>query len=250
MPSNNVALITGASRGIGAETAKLFARQGFAVCINYLSNVAAAESVRQEISKAGGRCIVVQADVSASEDVERLFEALDAQLGRLSVLVNNAAILRPQSKFADISESRFMEMLKTNVLSTFLCCKEASKRMSLKGGGIGGSIVNISSRAAVSGAPNEYVDYAASKGAIDTLTRGLAAELASEGIRVNGVRPGFIHTEMHASGGESNRLERLKSNIPLQRGGQPSEVAEAVLWLASMHASFVTGSFIDVAGGL
>lgn len=250
MNTHKVVMITGASRGVGAASARLFAAQGYAVCVNYLKNNIAAEQVRDQILAHGGRCITVQADVYKSDDVRRLFETVDRELGRLSVLVNNAAILQYQCRMEDISEQRFSEVLLTNVMSCFLCSKEAVKRMSTKYGGAGGTIINVSSSASKSGSPNEYIDYAASKGAVDTLTRGLALEVAAEGIRVNGVRPGLIYTEMHASGGEPARVDRLKSKIPLQRGGQPEEVAEAILWLATEKSSFVTGSFIDTCGGL
>jgi NAD(P)-dependent dehydrogenase (short-subunit alcohol dehydrogenase family) len=250
MSSNKVAIITGSSRGIGAETAKLFAEHGYAVCINYISNEAAAENIKNEILQNGGRCISVKADVSNSGEVTRLFETVDLEFGGVSVLVNNAAILKNQCSLVEISDERFTEVLRVNVMSCFLCCKEAIKRMSTKNGGVGGVIINVSSGASKSGSPNEYIDYAASKGAVDTLTRGLALEVAAEGIRVNAVRPGLIYTDMHASGGEPNRVERLKSKIPLRRGGKPKEVAEAILWLASEKSSFVTGSFIDPAGGL
>jgi NAD(P)-dependent dehydrogenase (short-subunit alcohol dehydrogenase family) len=250
MNTHKIALITGASRGIGAATAKLFAKNGYAVCINYLSNSLAAEAVKNEILQAGGRCITVKADVSIASDVKKLFETIDLELGCLSVLVNNAAILHHQSRLEDITEERFNQVLKVNVTSCFLCCKEALKRMSTQHGGAGGAIVNVSSGASKSGSPNEYIDYAASKGAVDTLTKGLAIEVAAEGIRVNCVRPGLIYTDMHASGGEPERVDRLKSKIPMQRGGYPLEVAEAIFWLASENASFTTGSFIDVSGGL
>lgn len=250
MRSDKVVIITGASRGIGAETAKLFAENGYAVCINYISNDMAAEKVKKEILESNGHCITVKADVSISAEVVRLFETVDLELGCVSVLINNAAILKTQCRMVEITEERFNEVFRTNVMSCFLCSKEAIKRMSKKNGGTGGVIVNVSSGASKSGSPNEYVDYAVSKGAVDTLTRGLALEIASEGIRVNAVRPGFIYTEMHASGGEPNRIERLKSKIPLQRGGYPKEVAEAIFWLATEKSSFVTGSFIDIAGGL
>lgn len=250
MSLTKVAIITGSSRGIGAATAKLFAENGYAVCINYIANDAAAKKVQNEIMQSGGRCIAVKANVAIYHDVVRLFDVVDRQLGPVSVLVNNAAILKSHCRLDEITEARFLEVLQTNVMSCFLCCKEAVKRMSLKYGGAGGTIVNVSSGASKSGSPNEYIDYAASKGAVDTLTRGLALEVAAEGIRVNAVRPGLIFTEMHASGGEPNRVERLQSNIPLQRGGQPKEVAEAIFWLASDKSSFVTGSFIDPAGGV
>lgn len=250
MTVEKIAIVTGSGRGIGAETAKMLAENGFAVCINYVSDQVSADKVKNEILQMGARCISVKADVSNSSDVSRLFETVDRELGRVSVLVNNAAILRQQCRLVDITEQRFSEILQTNVMSCFLCCKEAVKRMSTKNGGSGGVIVNVSSNAAKTGSPNEYVDYAASKGAVDTLTRGLALEVAAEGIRVNAVRPGLIYTEMHASGGEPGRVDRLKSKIPLQRGGEAKEVAETIFWLASEKSSFVTGSFIDVVGGL
>lgn len=250
MNSPKVAIITGASRGIGAETAKLFAKNGYAVCINYRANKAAAEEVAQDITQAGGTCILVQADISNGRDIKQLFERVDRELGRVSVLVNNAAILKTQARLEDISEERINEIFKLNVTGSFLCCKEAVKRMSTKHGGVGGAIVNVSSGAAKTGSPNEYIDYAASKGALDTLTRGLALEVAAEGIRVNGVRPGLVYTEMHADGGEPGRVDRLKTKIPMQRGGKSIEIAEAILWLASDKASYATGYFIDVAGGL
>lgn len=250
MTFNKIAIITGSSRGIGAETAKLFARNGYTVCINHVANDAAAEKTKDEILKMGGQCISVKADVSIASEVARLFDTVDAELGPVSVLVNNAGILKDQCRMTEISEARFEQVFRTNVMSCFLCCKEAVKRMSTQNGGTGGAIVNVSSGASKSGSPNEYVDYAASKGAVDTLTRGLALEVADEGIRVNAVRPGLIHTEMHASGGEPHRVDRLKTRIPMQRGGEPEEVAEAIFWLASDKASFVTGSFIDPAGGL
>lgn len=250
MNHNKVAIITGASRGIGAATARLFAAQGYAVCINYLNNQVAAEKVQSDILQQGGKCITVQADVSQPDDVHRLFAAVDKELGKISVLVNNAAILQQQCRMEDISAQRFSEVLLTNVMSCFLCSQQAVKRMSRLHGGAGGAIVNVSSVAARTGSPNEYTDYAASKGAVDTLTRGLALEVAAEGIRVNCVRPGLIYTDMHASGGEPGRVDRLKSKIPLQRGGHPEEVAEAIFWLATDKSSFVTGTFIDTNGGL
>jgi len=250
MAFSKVVIVTGGSRGIGAETAKLFAQHGYAVCINYLANDEAAENLKRKIIQSGGQCIAIKADVSKEQDVKRLFETVDTELGCISVLVNNAAILKTQCRLDEISAERFSEILNVNVMSCFLCSKEAVKRMSRKYGGVGGAIVNVSSGAAKSGSPNEYIDYAASKGAMDTLTRGLALEVAAEGIRVNGVRPGLIYTDMHASGGEPGRVDRLKSKIPLQRGGEAREIAEAIFWLASDKSSFVTGSFIDAAGGL
>lgn len=250
MANPNVVVITGGSRGIGAETARLFARHGYDVCLNYVENDAAAERVRSDILALGVRCLAVKADVSKADEVANLFRRVDQELGTLRVLVNNAAILNTQARLVDISPERFGNVLQKNVMSCFLCCKEAVQRMSTRQGGAGGSIVNVSSMAAKSGSPNEYVDYAASKGAVDTLTRGLALEVAAEGIRVNAVRPGLIYTEMHALGGEPARVDRLKSRIPLQRGGQPSEVAEAIVWLASDKSSFATGTLLDLAGGL
>jgi len=250
MEINKVALVTGGGRGIGASAVKLLAHEGYAICINYVSDQESATTLQQEVESFGVKCIVVQADVSIEKDVERLFNTVDRELGALNVLVNNAGILKQQSRMEDISAERFSAILQTNVMSCFLCSKAAVKRMSTRYGGLGGSIVNVSSGAAKSGSPNEYVDYAASKGAMDTLTRGLAMEVADEGIRVNGVRPALIYTEMHASGGEAGRVDRLSKNIPLKRGGEPHEVAEAIVWLASDKSSFVTGSFIDTTGGL
>ncbi|WP_461535289.1 SDR family oxidoreductase [Spongorhabdus nitratireducens] len=248
--NTKVVLITGSSRGIGAATARLFAQKGFSVCINYKSNRNAAEALKHEIHQLGVKCIAVQADVSDEDQVIRLFETVDESLGTLSVLVNNAAILRPQSRLMDMSADRINEILSANVTSAFLCSREAVKRMSSQQGGTGGSIINVSSVASRTGSPNEYIDYAASKGAMDTLTRGLATEVAAEGIRVNCVRPGLIYTDMHADGGEPDRVDRLASKLPMQRGGQPAEVAEAIYWLASDKSSFATGNFIDLAGGL
>lgn len=250
MSKSKVVLVTGGGRGIGAATSRLFASKGYAVCINYKSNSTAAETLAQEINSAGGKCIIAQADVSDENDVLRLFERIDHKLGILSVLVNNAGILRQQSRLEDMSAARINTVLLNNVTSYFLCCREAVKRMSTLHDGNGGVIVNVSSGASRSGSPNEYIDYAASKGAIDTLTKGLSLEVASEGIRVNCVRPGLIHTEMHADGGEPERIERLKSIIPLQRGGKPEEVAEAIYWLSSEKSSFSTGNYLDLAGGL
>ncbi|MCI5105908.1 MAG: SDR family oxidoreductase [Pseudomonadales bacterium] len=248
--TNRIALITGASRGIGAATARLFAARGYAVCINYRSRREAAEAVQADIEAAGGRCVLIQADVSVEAEVIRLFQQLDEQLGALDCLVNNAGILHPQSKLLAMTAERINEVLSANVTGSFLCAREAVKRMSTSEGGRGGSIVNVSSMAAIKGSPNEYIDYAASKGAVDSMTRGLALEVAAEGIRVNAVRPGLIYTDIHADGGEPGRVDRLKDKIPLQRGGQPEEVAEAIWWLASDRSAFVTGSFIDLSGGL
>lgn len=250
MKQEKVALITGASRGIGAETAKLLASKGYAVCVNYRTDHDAAEQVADQIRAMGGRCITAQADVSQADDVEALFARVDQELGTLTVLVNNAAILQSQCRLDEMTAERVNHILSVNVTSCFLCCKAAVLRMSTRHGGQGGTIVNVSSGAARSGSPNEYIDYAASKGAMDTLTKGLSLEVAAEGIRVNGVRPGLIYTEMHASGGEPGRVDRLKSKIPMQRGGEAHEIAEAIYWLTSEKSSFSTGSFIDLAGGL
>ncbi len=250
MNNKKVAIITGSGRGIGAATAMLFATNGYAVCVNYKSNASAANAVAEEIKASGGTCIAVQADVSLEDDVTRLFDTVDYQLGVVSVLVNNAGILRKQTRLEDISADRINTILINNVTGYFLCCREAVKRMSTRHGGVGGVLVNVSSGAARTGSPNEYIDYAASKGAIDTLTKGLSVEVAAENIRVNCVRPGLIHTDMHADGGEPERVERLKSKIPIQRGGQPIEVAEAIYWLASDKSSFATGNFLDLTGGL
>ena len=249
MNNPKVALITGSSRGIGAQTAKLFAQNGYAIVLNYQHSQEAADELQKEITNLGVTCIAVKADVPNESDVSALFSAAD-KLGTLSVLVNNAGILNTQAKLEDISVDRFKQVLEVNVLSCFLCTKEAVKRMSIKYGGTGGTIVNVSSGAAKTGSPHEYTDYAASKGAMDTFTIGTAKEYAAEGIRINAVRPGLIYTDMHASGGEPNRVDRLKQNLPLKRGGETHEVAEAILWLASDKSSFVTGSFIDTTGGL
>lgn len=248
--NKKVALITGASRGIGAETAKLFAQHGYAVCINYHQDVLAAQSVEREIIEAGGDCLLVQADISDSLQVAKLFAQVKEKLGVISVLVNNAGILQPQTKITELTPERINTIFKVNVTDSFLCCIEAVKHMAYNHHGQGGAIINVSSMAAITGSPNEYIDYAASKGALDTLTKGLAKEVATEGIRVNAVRPGLIYTQMHKDGGEAHRVDRLKAKIPLGRGGQPLEVAQAIYWLASDAASFTTGSFIDVAGGM
>jgi NAD(P)-dependent dehydrogenase (short-subunit alcohol dehydrogenase family) len=239
-----IVIITGASRGIGAATAIQLGGQDYQVCVNYRVNKPAATMVVETIVKQGGHAFAYQADVSQEQEVIKLFNAVDRTFGPVTHLVNNAGILFPQSKLIDMSAERINAMLTTNVTSYFLCCREALKRM-LRGG----AIVNVSSGAARSGSPHEYIDYAASKGAIDTLTKGLSVEVAALGIRVNGVRPGFIHTDMHADGGEPKRIERLSPQIPLQRGGTAQEVANCISWLLSEQASYVTGSIMDVTGG-
>jgi len=246
---DNVIIITGSSRGIGAATARLAAEQGFAVCVNYLTHEQAAEAVVTEITSKGGKAIAVRADVSQEKEVTALFEATDKQLGTVSALVNNAGILETQMRVDEMNAARLNRIFVTNITSCFLCAKEAVRRMSTKYGGRGGAIVNVSSAASRLGSAGEYVDYAASKGAIDTLTIGLAHEVGGEGIRVNAVRPGFIYTDIHASGGEPNRVDRVKGATPMKRGGQPYEVAAAIMWLLSAEASYTSGTFIDVAGG-
>ncbi|MDC9721108.1 MAG: SDR family oxidoreductase [Gammaproteobacteria bacterium] len=242
-------LITGSSRGIGAATARVLAAKGHNLCINYNQSQPAADQLVKQVQQLGIKAIAVQADVSQEQQVMALFNAMDEQLGPLTGLVNNAGILLPQMPVEQMDAARINRLLTTNVTSYFLCCKEAIKRMAIKHGGRGGAIVNVSSAAARLGAAGEYVDYAASKGAIDTLTRGLSVEVASQGIRVNCVRPGFIDTKMHTDGGEPDRIERVKSAIPMGRGGTPEEVANAIAWLLSDEASYVTGSFTEIAGG-
>ncbi|MEX5411954.1 SDR family oxidoreductase [Atlantibacter hermannii] len=244
-----IALITGASRGIGKATALLLAQQGMRVVVNYHHDRQAAQAVVDEIARAGGEALAWQADVSDEQQVVAMFTAIDEAWGPVNVLVNNAGILSTQCRVENLTAERINRVLSTNVTGYFLCCREAVKRMSTEHGGSGGAIVNVSSVAARLGSPGEYVDYAASKGAVDALTTGLSLEVAAQGIRVNGVRPGFIYTEMHASGGEPGRVDRVAPAIPMRRGGQPEEVAQAIAWLVSDSASYVTGSVIDLAGG-
>ena len=244
-----IALVTGGSRGIGRATALLLAQEGYTVAVNYQQNLHAAQEVMNLITQAGGKAFVLQADISDENQVVAMFTAIDQNDEPLAALVNNAGILFTQCTVENLTAERINRVLSTNVTGYFLCCREAVKCMALKNGGSGGAIVNVSSVASRLGSPGEYVDYAASKGAIDTLTTGLSLEVAAQGIRVNCVRPGFIYTEMHASGGEPGRVDRVKSNIPMQRGGQAEEVAQAIVWLLSDKASYVTGSFIDLAGG-
>ena len=243
-------VITGGSRGIGAATAKLFAKNDYRVCIVYKSNDEAARATCDEIRLTGGNAFIIKADVANENEVVQLFQTLDEQLPQIDVLINNVGVLQAQCRLTELTAERINHILTTNVTSYFLCCREAVKRMSTALSGRGGTIVNVSSGAAKTGSPNEYTDYAASKGAIDTLTKGLAMEVAQEGIRVNGVRPGLIYTDMHADGGEPNRVNRLKDKLPLQRGGSPEEVANAIYYLANEDSSFTTGSMLDVAGGL
>lgn len=246
---SKIMLITGASRGIGAATARLASERGYRVCINYLRNRAAADALVAEIEAGGGQALAVAGDVAVEADVLRLFEAVDQAFGPLTALVNNAGILERHMPVAEMDAARLNRVFATNVTGSFLCAREAVRRMSARQGGAGGAIVNLSSAAARLGSPGEYVDYAASKGAIDTFTIGLAKEVAAEGIRVNAVRPGVIYTDIHASGGEPDRVDRVKMNVPMQRGGEALEVARAIMWLLSDEASYTTGSFIDVAGG-
>ena len=243
------ALITGGSRGIGAATARLLATRGYDLCISYREREETALALLAELRALGASAIAVRADISSETDIETLFATIDHKFGRLDGLVNNAGILLPQMRAESMTAERINKILQTNVTGTLLCCREAIRRMSTRHSGSGGAIVNVSSGAALTGSPNEYIDYAASKGAVDSLTIGLAREIAREGIRVNGVRPGPIHTEMHADGGEPDRIERVRAKIPLGRGGQPEEVAAAIAWLLSDEASFTTGSFVDVTGG-
>jgi NAD(P)-dependent dehydrogenase (short-subunit alcohol dehydrogenase family) len=242
-------VITGGSRGIGAATVLLAARRGYDVCFSYLAAVQRAEAVVREAESAGARAIAVQGDVSDGADVSRLFATVDEHWGSIDAVVNNAGVLFPQCRTDELDAERIRRVFDVNVVGAFLVVGEAVRRMSTRHGGHGGSIVNVSSRAAVNGSPFEYVDYAASKGAIESLTVGLAKEVAPEGIRVNAVRPGLIRTDIHAAGGEPGRPDRLAPGIPMRRPGEPEEVAEAILWLASDEARFVTGTFIDVAGG-
>ncbi len=246
---SDVMIVTGGSRGIGAATARLAGKQGYAVCVNYQRNADAAAAVVADIEKAGGRAVAVAGDMSSEKDVVNLFETTDAKLGTLKVLVNNAGIVDTQSRVEDYTWERLQRMFAINITGPFLCAREAVRRMSTRNNGAGGAIVNVSSAAARLGGPGEYVDYAASKGAMDSMTIGLAKEVAAEGIRVNAVRPGLIYTDIHASGGEAGRVDRLKNGVPMQRGGTAEEVAHVILWLASDDASYTTGSLVECSGG-
>ena len=246
---HEVMLITGASRGIGAASAVLAAERGYDVAIGYRRDAGAAESVAGRARALGRRAMTVRADVADEGDVERMFAAVDGELGTLAVLVNNAGTLDLQMRLDEMTLGRVERTFAVNVLGVFLCCRAAVRRMSTRHGGAGGRIVNVSSAAARLGSAGEYVDYAASKGAVDTMTLGLANEVAGEGIRVNAVRPGLVHTGIHALGGEPGRIERLKGGVPMQRGGEAVEVARAILWLASEESSYTTGTFLEVAGG-
>ena len=246
---NKVLLVTGASRGIGAATALLAAKEGYAVAVNYAANSLAADEVVRQIRASGGTAITVQADVSIEADVLAMFKKVDAKLGRLTALVNNAGVVDTPSRVDAMSAVRLQRMFAINVFGSFMCAREAIKRMSTRYAGLGGSIVNLSSAAARLGSPGQYVDYAAAKGAIDTFTLGLAKEVAAEGIRVNAVRPGIIDTDIHASGGLPNRARDLSAQVPLQRAGTANEVAQTILWLLSEQASYTTGALLDVAGG-
>ena len=246
---DKVAIVTGASRGIGAAVSRMLGAAGHSVVVNYARDAAAAAAVVQAVEKAGGKGLAVQADVSREEDVLRLFGATDKAFGPVTALVNNAGMLNPQSRLVDMTADAVARVLAVNVLGAILCAREAVRRMSTARGGKGGGIVNLSSVAARVGAPGEYIDYAASKGAIDSFTIGLAKEVAAEGIRVNAVRPGIILTDIHASGGEPDRPERMRTTIPMQRAGTAEEVAEVICWLLSDSASYVTGTNVEVTGG-
>jgi NAD(P)-dependent dehydrogenase (short-subunit alcohol dehydrogenase family) len=249
MDSKGTVLVTGASRGIGAACVRLLARDGYDVAINYARSADAADALAQEVRAAGRRAITVKADVGIEAEVISMFRALDSEIPPLAGLVNNAGILFAKARLDEMGPDRINDTLRVNVTGSFMCAREAIRRMSTKYGGNGGSIVNLSSAAARIGSPSEFIDYAASKGAIDAMTLGLSKEVGGEGIRVNAVRPGLIHTDIHASSGQPDRIERLQQFVPMGRGGSAEEVAEAVVWLISPAASYVTGALVDVAGG-
>ncbi len=244
-----VLLVTGGSRGIGAATALLAAQRGYAVAVNYSANAAAADAVVARIRAAGGEVIAIQADVAQEDQVLAMFKAIDARLGRLTALVNNAGVVDVPARVEEMSVARWRRMFDINVMGTLICSREAILRMSTRHGGTGGAIVNLSSAASRLGSPHQYVDYAATKGAVDAFTLGLAKEVAAEGIRVNAVRPGLIDTEIHASGGLPDRVQQLAHQVPMQRGGTAEEVAHTILWLLSEEASYTTMSLVEVSGG-
>lgn len=244
----DVAIVTGGSRGIGAATCLLLAKAGYLVVVNYVSNAAAAGAIVTQIEKAGGKATAIQGDVASEKDIVALFKSAD-QFGQLKVLVNNAGVVDLKSRVEEMTAERLARMFTINITGSFLCAREAVKRMSTRHGGTGGAIINLSSAASTLGAPGMFVDYAASKGAIDVFTLGLAREVAAEGIRVNGVRPGIIDTDIHASGGEPDRVAQMRAQLPMQREGTAMEVAEAIAWLASDKASYVTGTCLGVSGG-
>lgn len=249
MTARKTVLVTGGSRGIGAETCRLAAQRGYRVAVNYRSDAQAARQVVSTIETAGGEAFAIRADIGDENEVMAMFAAVDERFGRLNALVNNAGVVDRKSRVDEMSADRLQRMMRVNVIGSILCAREAVRRMSTLHGGIGGSIVNVSSVAAVLGSPAEYVDYAAAKGAIDTFTTGLAREVATEGIRVNAVRPGIIDTEIHASGGQPDRIERVRGMVPMRREGKAGEVAGAILWLLSDEASYTTGALLDVGGG-
>ena len=242
-------LVTGGGRGVGAATARLAAARGYDVAISFVADEGAAAAVTADVQASGRRALAVRADSADPVQVARLFDEIDRVFGRIDVLVNNAAILAPQSRLEDLGFTRMQRIFAVNAIGPMLCAQQAARRMAYRHNGRGGAVVNVSSASARLGSPGEYVDYAASKGALETFTTGFAREVAREGIRVNCVRPGHIYTGMHASGGEPDRVDRVKHSIPMGRGGQPEEVARAILWLASAEASFVTGTFLDATGG-
>jgi NAD(P)-dependent dehydrogenase (short-subunit alcohol dehydrogenase family) len=246
---SKILLVTGGGRGIGAATARLAGARGYAVAVNYLHNQEAAEAVVRDIERGGGTAIAIQGDVAVEDDVLRLFATVDERLGRITALVNNAGILDRQVRLDEMQAARMQRIFATNIFGAFICAREAVRRMSTRHGGEGGAIVNVSSAASRIGSPNEFIDYAASKGALDSLTIGLSKEVGTEGIRVNGVRPGLIYTDIHDDSGNPNRIAQFIPGVPMQRGGTAEEVAHAILWLLSDEASYVTGINIDVTGG-
>lgn len=249
VPPAPLILITGGSRGIGAATARLAAAQGYDVALSFVSNESAARAVAADVEALGRQALALRADSADPGQVAQMFAAIDQRFGRIDVLVNNAGMLAPQSRLEDLGFERMQRIFAVNAIGPILCAQQAVTRMSFRHNGRGGSVINISSASARLGSPNEYVDYAASKGALETFTTGFAKEVAREGIRVNCIRPGHIYTDLHASGGEPGRVDRVKESIPMGRGGQPEEIARAILWLASAEASFITGTFLDVTGG-